>query len=159
MNIITTSLIKHSGNAVCYSMFQEAAVVGHSLIQTYVMKIISYLSILKVATLFKTDNIFLLLCVFFPNRSASSVIGCCGNVTYNCFIIALPHLQCDLQTFLLILYNCTSSMDQEHLQKQMCCVYLIQAVYVGWSFLYMVSFLFNSVFIWFISLYATHLLV
>ena len=46
-------------------MFQEAAVVGHSLIQTYVMKIISYLSILKVATLFKTDNIFLLLCVFF----------------------------------------------------------------------------------------------
>lgn len=40
--------------------------MGHSLIQTYVMKIISYLSILKVATLFKTDNIFLLLCVFFP---------------------------------------------------------------------------------------------
>ena len=70
ISFISTYVLKHNRNMVWYSIFQFAVVVGCFLIQIYVITVISYISVLRVNTLFQTDAAFFgFLVLFFHNVS------------------------------------------------------------------------------------------
>ena len=135
--------MKHNEYVVWYPIFQVAIVVSWSSIQTRVMSVIPYLSILMVTIFLKTRFYATSYSLF--NISGSSVIGCCGNISYKRFTSSsLCSTNFSTQSL-----PRTSSMDQEHLHKRTWCVHT--------SKLYMCIYLFCMWCIAFsLSLYLIH---
>ena len=145
----------HNEYVVWYSILQVAVAVGWMQFNINLCNDSDLLLFLFSGSINSLQQIYFSTasCSLF-NTSVNSIIGCRRNIAYNSFI---SFSKCTLQTSIHNLYHGKSSLDQELVHKQTCCVHTTQTLNVCQYFLDVVSCIFAQSSFYSSSLYTVHL--